>query len=110
MRRFFTARGRLNRGKFFLYNVLISIIANIGTMIVSYSDNLLVVLLAAVLSIALAVASIMITIQRLHDINRPGIHFLLLLVPLYNIYLGFVLLLKKGTDGPNQYGEDPLRK
>lgn len=47
-------------------------------------------------------------VRRLHDLDRPGTHYWLLLVPFYNIYLGLLLLFKKGTEGPNRYGEDPL--
>ncbi|WP_187296404.1 DUF805 domain-containing protein [Tepidibacter mesophilus] len=49
-----------------------------------------------------------VTVQRLHDLNRPGVHYFLTWIPIYSIYMCFVLFSKKGTDGPNQYGEDPL--
>ena len=55
-----------------------------------------------------AVAGVCITIKRLHDLERPARHWLLLMVPVYNIYLGLVLLFKKGTEGPNEFGPDPL--
>ena len=48
------------------------------------------------------------TIQRLHDLDRPGSHWFLLLIPFYNLYLGLLLYFKKGTVGPNRFGEDPL--
>lgn len=54
------------------------------------------------------VSQVCVAIRRLHDLERPGVHWLLLLIPFYNIYLGFVLLLQKGTEGPNRYGEDPV--
>lgn len=47
-------------------------------------------------------------VRRLHDLDRSGAHYWLLLVPVYNIYLGLLLLFKKGTSGPNRFGEDPL--
>jgi uncharacterized membrane protein YhaH (DUF805 family) len=47
-------------------------------------------------------------VKRLHDLGRPGTHYWLMLVPFYNLYLAWVLLFKKGTTGPNQYGNDPL--
>ncbi len=45
--------------------------------------------------------------RRLHDMNRPAMHFWLLIIPLYNVYLVLLLVLKKGTTGDNQYGPDP---
>jgi len=46
-------------------------------------------------------------VKRLHDLGRSGVHYWLLLVPLYNLYLGCLLLFQKGADGPNQFGNDP---
>lgn len=54
-------------------------------------------------------AAICITIKRLHDLDRPGWHGLLFLIPLYNLYLSCVLLFVKGTEGANQFGADPLQ-
>jgi uncharacterized membrane protein YhaH (DUF805 family) len=47
-------------------------------------------------------------IQRLHDLDRPGGHWFLLFIPFYNLYLGLLLSFKKGTVGPNRFGEHPL--
>ena len=47
-------------------------------------------------------------VRRLHDLNRSGFHYFLLLVPFYNIYLCIILLFQPGTTGGNIFGEDPL--
>jgi uncharacterized membrane protein YhaH (DUF805 family) len=47
-------------------------------------------------------------VKRLHDLDRPGTHYWLLLIPLYDLYLVLILLFKKGAGGPNRYGSDPL--
>jgi uncharacterized membrane protein YhaH (DUF805 family) len=47
-------------------------------------------------------------VMRLHDLGRPGWHYWLCLVPLYNLYLALLLLFQQGTTGPNAYGEDPV--
>lgn len=68
----------------------------------------------ALAAILLGVAgSAMIAIQaikRLHDLCRPGSHVLLMFVPLLGLYLSLVLLFKKGTTGPNRYGDDPIKE
>jgi uncharacterized membrane protein YhaH (DUF805 family) len=51
-----------------------------------------------------------ILVKRLHDLDMPGWYCLGFLVPPVALVLGLILLLKKGTQGPNQYGEDPLAK
>jgi uncharacterized membrane protein YhaH (DUF805 family) len=46
--------------------------------------------------------------RRLHDLDRLGSHYWLLLIPFYNLYLGCVWLFKKGTARRHLYGPDPL--
>ncbi|MFM7389959.1 MAG: DUF805 domain-containing protein [Vampirovibrionales bacterium] len=47
-------------------------------------------------------------VRRLHDLNRSGWWLLTFYLPV----VGFIWLIvshcKKGTEGPNRYGEDPL--
>lgn len=45
-----------------------------------------------------------ITVRRLHDMNRSGWLMLLFLFPLLNVFMGFYLLLGSGTRGINNYG------
>ncbi|WP_180081430.1 DUF805 domain-containing protein [Acinetobacter sp. YH12201] len=47
---------------------------------------------------------IVISIRRLHDMNRSGWLTLLFLLPLVNIFMGLYLLLGSGTKGSNKYG------
>ncbi len=55
-------------------------------------------------------AAVAVTVKRLHDLGRPGWHWFLLAIPLYNIYLGFKLLFSPGTVGTNRFGPDPLEQ
>ncbi len=48
------------------------------------------------------------TICRLHDLDRPGSHLVLLIIPIYNIYFILMLFFIKGTLGANSYGDDPI--
>lgn len=48
------------------------------------------------------------TVKRLHDLDKPGWHYWLQLVPIYSLYLSLVLILKPGTPGPNYYGDNPV--
>ena len=64
--------------------------------------------LITLLFIPLHVASWMLMIRRLHDLDVSGYFSLLSLVPFINIGLIIYLLCKQGTDGDNTYGPDPL--
>jgi uncharacterized membrane protein YhaH (DUF805 family) len=47
-------------------------------------------------------------VRRLHDLDRSGWWALFAFVPLVNFIFGLYLLFKRGTEGPNRYGADPL--
>jgi uncharacterized membrane protein YhaH (DUF805 family) len=54
------------------------------------------------------IPTIAVGIRRLHDVGKSGWFFLLLLIPFFNLYVFFYLMLiKKGDIGDNQYGPDP---
>jgi uncharacterized membrane protein YhaH (DUF805 family) len=108
----FSFQGRANRAWYF-WHILLDDLAVVGLLVV-------LVVLTVILETPLLIppilgviaggvgAAVAITVKRLHDLGRPGWHFLLFMVPLYNIYLGLVCLFQRGTLGPNQYGWDPL--
>jgi len=108
MGKFFATKGRINRAKFLIYSIFMVLLLNLITEL--YKGLLIqkfLVLLVFVISI---VKYISITVKRFHDIEMPGNNIILLIVPIINIYFYFLLLIKKGTDGKNLYGDDPLIK
>ncbi|CAH2213611.1 DUF805 domain-containing protein [Tepidibacter aestuarii] len=110
MSNLFTFEGRINRAKYFGYSLLISFILMFLLHVTEYTENTFLVYIYIISAIIASIINICLIIKRLHDIERAGTHYFLLIIPIYNIYLHLLLLLKKGTDGPNQYGEDPLRE
>ena len=113
MQKYFMFAGRINRQLLIIVQLTAGLLAAFVMVVVglisgSNTENLPLAIVTGIIDIILIWLSLSLDAQRLHDLNRSGWHVLLLLVPLYNIYLVFVLLLKKGTEGPNQYGPDPL--
>ena len=109
-------QGRLNRAKYFWRTLIVSVSANVAAFLVGallggiIGEGAEPAALSGGFMLGLA-AALMIAfeaVKRLHDLDRPGVHYWLLYIPFYNIYLGLLLLFKKGTSGPNQYGNDPL--
>ena len=50
------------------------------------------------------------SVRRLHDQARSAWWLLALIVPILGpLLLAFLLFFKRGTDGSNQYGDDPRR-
>ena len=108
MKVLFSFSGRLNRGRYIGYSISISILELFASILPNYFNDSIILLILLLVSLLLAAAAISITIQRLHDIERPGWQLILLIVPLYNVYLILKLLFTPGTEGPNEYGLDPL--
>lgn len=47
-------------------------------------------------------------IKRWHDIDRSGVWLIVNFIPLGSLYALIELGFQRGTEGSNQYGEDPL--
>ena len=103
---------RLNRKRYifrgFALGAAVSIITKLLTIIAVSMHSSAIVTLGTIISIAAAIPSFMLIIRRLHDLNRPAWWCIGVFIPLVNIVLGIYLLFLKGTDGPNDYGPDPL--
>lgn len=108
----FSTQGRANRWWYFWHIVLDDlavITASVGLFMLGVVTGSPLVMVPALGVLAAGFwAGICIIIKRLHDLDRPGWHWCLLAIPLYNFYLGLVLLFKKGSHGPNRFGRDPL--
>lgn len=104
--KFFNYKGRLNRKRYFLRTLIASILLGLVAGILS----LISPVLAFPVYILSAIVGVMLAIRRCHDLNKSGWFYLLLLIPIVNIFVGLYLLFAKGTIGPNQYGPDPLAK
>lgn len=101
-RKFADINGRAQRSEywwFFLFNLIVNIA---GTTL--FGDGLISVLI----TLALIVPAISVGVRRLHDTNRTGWWMLAFIIPLLGLVLALFWLTKRGTVGPNQYGDDPL--
>ncbi len=106
----FSFSGRANRARY-IWHVLLDdlvVVGMIAVLVIVGMFTPLVALPAIGVALGGAWAALAVTVKRLHDLDRPGWHVLLLMIPLYNIYLSIVLFVVAGTSGDNRYGPDPL--
>jgi uncharacterized membrane protein YhaH (DUF805 family) len=65
------------------------------------------IIFSIAIKLLLTVPYIAVTVRRLHDINKSGWYYCVVIIPIF----GFILLLYycalQGTVGPNRYGPDP---
>ena len=95
--------GRAARSEFwyfFAFYVAAVVLASIiGSLVFSY--------LSTIVTLALLLPTVAVSVRRLQDLDRPALWVLLGLVP----FAGLVLLYwftQRGTVGPNQFGPDPV--
>jgi len=63
---------------------------------------------SGLLSLALLIPGLAVSVRRLHDIGKSGWNLLWAFLPLIGIILLLVWNCRKGDAGDNDYGSDPL--
>lgn len=112
----FTTEGRLNRGRFFKYYILITLMGATATFVTSCMATLLtgdpngalVKMITVMWAIAATVGACMLMVRRLHDLNRNGAFFWVSFIPVVGLIFLVYLFFAEGTIGWNKYGADPL--
>nr|WP_321445240.1 DUF805 domain-containing protein [uncultured Cohaesibacter sp.] len=64
--------------------------------------------LSVIVTLATLVPNFAAMVRRLHDSDKSGWWFLIIFIPLLGVLYFFYLLIRRGTDGPNRFGPDPL--
>ncbi len=64
--------------------------------------------LSVIVTLATLVPNFSVMVRRLHDSDKSGWWFLIIFIPLLGVLYFFYLLIRRGTDGPNRFGLDPL--
>lgn len=105
---FFSPSTRLNRLRYWAHGALFAIatyiLIAIGGALAVFTSPIVGFVIMGIAYIAILVFSVILMIQRLHDLNKTGWMWLLALVPFANIYLLIILIFFKGTPGRNNYG------
>ena len=103
---------RLNRKRYIMRCLMLWAAVTVITTLIGFVAGAVQVSaiskLGTVISIASIIPSFMLMIRRLHDLDRPTWWCVGAIIPVVNLVLAIYLLFFKGTDGPNQYGPDPL--
>ena len=100
-----TFSGRAQRSAlwyFVLFFVIVSLITNFIDIALGT-----VGIVSLLVSLALLLPGLSVSIRRLHDLDRTGWWLLLMLTGI-SIILLIVWYCMKGTTGPNRFGSDPL--
>lgn len=103
---------RLNRKRYILRSITVAVAVIVIAINLSVIANKLgsraIAALGILVSALPIIPAFMLTIRRLHDLNRPAWWCIGFFIPMVNFVLSIYLVFFKGTKGPNQYGPDPL--
>ena len=114
---FFAFSGRLNR-KAYWYRAIVLYLTGLVSFIIlgaalEISDTNALgypfIIVAFVVMMCSYVGLWCLCVRRMHDLDKSGWWLLLFCLPLVNIWLSILICFIKGTEGPNRYGEDPLK-
>ena len=64
--------------------------------------------LGSIYSLAVLLPTLAVTCRRLHDTDRSGWWQLIWIIPLIGFILMLIWTTRKGTEGPNRFGPDPI--
>lgn len=105
-RNYVTFSGRAARSEYW-YWVLFSVLASIGGEILDAITGGAGLINGAV-ALGLFLPALSVAVRRLHDLDRTGWWYLIILIPLVGLIVLIVWFVKRGTAGPNRFGPDPL--
>ena len=110
----FSCKGRLNRARYWKYAIttsaLSAVVSSVTGLVVGGIDELLGMIVASAMGAIISILGIPFAVRRVHDLNRSGWFLLIALIPIVNFVLAIYAGFFKGTDGPNNYGPDPLQQ
>jgi len=94
-------QGRAQRSEFWWFALFTFVVAVLLGVV---SD-----VLAGLFSLAVLLPTIGVAVRRLHDVDRTGWWYLLVLVPVLGpLFLIFAFFIHRGMAGANRFGPDPL--
>lgn len=108
----FSARGRIGRVRYLAYSfgflmagilALVAVMGIIATVVGTTAA--MAVYIAGI--IGLMVVSVLFGIQRLHDLDKSGWLYLVMLIPLVGMFFSFYLIFAPGTKEVNRFGNPP---
>ena len=113
LKHYFNFSGRAPRSEYCYWSLtvlLINILLGSGPIFNGKSSASLIVTpipLLGLFWLLTVLPNLSVMVRRLHDVGKSGWWWMASAVPFINFYLLYLLFFKRGTDGPNTYGDDP---
>ena len=112
--KYVTFSGRASRSEYWWFSLFISL----GSIVAAIVDMLLfgydpvapgsVGWISGLFTLAIFLPSLSVMVRRLHDKDRSGWWYFIVLIPLIGLFILLYWFVTRGTVGPNRFGPDPL--
>lgn len=105
--------GRATRSEywyFYLFILIINVICEMAMTFMSFVSEdaaMIIGVLYFILSLALFLPHLGVTIRRLHDTGKSGWYWLIMLIPIAGIFIFVAQLIKPSSPEDNKYGPAP---
>ncbi|MFB9148912.1 DUF805 domain-containing protein [Roseovarius ramblicola] len=94
--------GRAQRSEFWWFTLFIIIVNAVLQLLLGE-------IVALIFALAVLLPGLGVAVRRLHDVDRSGWWYLLVLIPVIGaLILIFAFFMHRGTAGDNRFGPDPL--
>lgn len=103
-------KGRALREEFWVFSLAVLVVGGALNTIGMSISNTVGIVVGVIVSLAVLLPSLGVTVRRLHDIGKGGGWIFILLIPLVGAIWFFVLMLKKGEQGSNRFGTKPAAR
>ncbi len=100
--------GRASRSEYWWFVLFYTLVLGLAFYIDMSSGDGFSGLWVNIVTYGLLLPSITISVRRLHDINMSGWWYLVFLVPIVGLFFMVFWFTKKGDEGDNRFGSDPL--
>ena len=98
-------KGRARRKEYWLF-VLATLLFSISATVV---DSVLPMkIVSRIFQLFIIIPGLAVAVRRLHDIGKSGWFYLIGLIPLVGWIIMIVWFCRKGQDGSNRFGQNPI--
>jgi uncharacterized membrane protein YhaH (DUF805 family) len=104
--------GRSSRSEYWFWVLFVVIVGGIAAVLDAFlfPGSVYVGLIRLVWTLAVFLPGIAVSVRRLHDINKSGWWYLLILIPLVGWIILIVWACRSGDEGDNRFGANPLER
>jgi uncharacterized membrane protein YhaH (DUF805 family) len=98
--------GRARRSEYWYWTLFVVIVSFVVGFVGGVNSDLSNII-TAIVSLALFLPGLAMSVRRLHDTDRSGWFVLLALIPLVGFIILLVFYVQEGTPGDNKFGANP---